>query len=344
MKFETIYIQANQSLFDIAMQYYGHVDHVVKLIQDNPSLNLVSVPASGATVKIDRDFIVQNQTAQKFYIKENVKVATYTISPEDMPPPPFEFTDVDAEAYYDALVVANGDLDLDASIYFLSLDELKITIEDTILALKLADIWNLITRLYLFIGGSAATHAINAKTGASELIYFNSPTHSAEGMILNGVNQYASMNNNPISDTAVFSSHIGIKAKITNEILSMGSRHSASNTTFLRASVSGVSCSLNGYFMGDGLSDYNLYHLATRTSNNYAAVYIDGLLNDFTEGVAVATASNLPIFIGSWNNYGAPLAYSQGQIKTAHIGVGLGAGKSFQLATIINSFNTSINR
>lgn len=344
MKFETVYIQANQSLFDIAMQYYGHVDHVIKLIQDNPTLNLVSVPSSGTTIKIDRDFIVQNQTAQKFYIKENVKVSTYTISPEDMPPPPFEFSDVDAEAYYDALVVANGDFDIDASIYFLTLDELKITIEDTIVALKSAEIWNLLTRLYLFIGASEATHAINAKTATSDLIYFNAPLHSEQGMILDGVNQYASMNNNPVVDTASFSSHIGIYSKITNEILSMGSRSTAVNSTFLRASITGVSCSLNGYYMGSGITDYNLHHLATRTANNYAAVYISGALNDFTAAIAVATASEIPTFIGAWNNYGAPVAYSQGQIKTAHLGLGLGAGKSAQLSTIINTFNTSINR
>lgn len=54
-----------------------------------------------------------------------------------------------------------------------------------------SELWNLMDVIYLFVGGTAATHAINFKSPSIRLItFYNSPTQNASGSTFNGSSQY----------------------------------------------------------------------------------------------------------------------------------------------------------
>lgn len=88
MKFKEIYIRANQSIYDIAVQEYGHVDHVFQILKDNPSLDLNTDLDAGAVIKIDTTLAVVDKDVQDHFIENNLKSATGKTGVVAPAPPP----------------------------------------------------------------------------------------------------------------------------------------------------------------------------------------------------------------------------------------------------------------
>lgn len=333
----------NQSIWDVAIQYYGAVDGVFDILADNPSLTGVNhLLIAGTPLKIKKDFYY-NKSVVDYFNNNGLIPATWTTFEPVLRLP--ELTDPDAIALYNKHTTVNGS-ELDVEQYSVTRPEFFAALDTLFIGLKTNLLWDKITRLFLFIGGTADQHAINAKTTNLDLEYAGTtlPNHSALGMLLDGVDQYASMGNDPTEDSTPYSIHLGVFGAITNDNLTMGSRSSTSNSTFLRSTAASISCALNGQYIGDGIVDKDLYHILTRTANNYAGVYVDGLLNDFTNSTTAHDHSTESTFIGAWSNYGSPIQMTAGSIKTAHIGVGLEAADVAILNTLIKNFNEALNR
>lgn len=49
---QSIEVKEGQTIFDIALQYYGAAEGVIKLIEDNPTLSLTSELESGQVLSI----------------------------------------------------------------------------------------------------------------------------------------------------------------------------------------------------------------------------------------------------------------------------------------------------
>lgn len=47
-----IEVKEGQNLFDVALQYYGSAEGVIKLLEDNPSLSLESVLVAGENLTV----------------------------------------------------------------------------------------------------------------------------------------------------------------------------------------------------------------------------------------------------------------------------------------------------
>lgn len=72
-------VQYGQSLWDIAIQEYGHVQGVELLVKDNPQLAVTTVPAVGSKVLIRPEVPELSNTNQRIvaeYKKQNITVAS----------------------------------------------------------------------------------------------------------------------------------------------------------------------------------------------------------------------------------------------------------------------------
>lgn len=263
----------------------------------------------------------------------------------------FSFTDVDAKAYYNALATANGG-DIDSnSLYGISLSVFKQEIDDLFISLKVDSTYSKITRMYLFLGGTAATHAINAINATPELTYVGSPTHDATGMVLNGTTQYASMNNDPSSDCATDDdAHIsfwGITSTTNGLIGSFDTGRlyifatSPSGTLYVAPSNdSGARVSETG------TTYYDKLLIASRTSNTLLTAYKDGT------SVGTAGAANTyvlptsPSFIGQVSSSGTPLTgeYFDGNVQFSSIGDGISSTQASTLNSAVTTLNTALGR
>lgn len=61
----TIATQSGQTLFDIALQQYGHAEGVAWLIEDNPDLSISQVPVQGTVVKV-RESVLDKEVKSLF--------------------------------------------------------------------------------------------------------------------------------------------------------------------------------------------------------------------------------------------------------------------------------------
>jgi len=192
-----------------------------------------------------------------------------------------------------------------------------------------------------FVGGTPATHAIDAVTATSVLTFVGSPTHDATGMITNGTTQYADMGNSPQIDLAQFSSHIQQYVDLnTNSAVSMGSRDNVFDSCFFRQNPNPPSdfrISINQVVL-EGVHPSvgdNVPMIGTRRANNDIALYVDAVVEISSTGIIFDGLPLVSSYIAGWNNNGSPINLVSGNTKSASIGSGL-------LATEVTDFNTEI--
>lgn len=78
----TIPVIEGQSLFDVALQEYGSIEHVFKIIKDNPGITINSNIGAGVTLKIDTSF-VSNEEAIKAVFQANKSKDIYPVNLTD---------------------------------------------------------------------------------------------------------------------------------------------------------------------------------------------------------------------------------------------------------------------
>lgn len=253
-------------------------------------------------------------------------------------PPTGDFTwsDSDAENYYNALFTANGNADIDSqSLYGIDLDTLKGGIEDRIVDAKASGYYSGGLYLFLFIGGTAATHAINAIDGSSVLTYSGStsPVHDATGMVLDATNsQYADINNDFRNEIAGGDNwSMAVKATSSNSNIGMGSRDAAAIGAVIRWSTQTILGYCNeSAFSGSIPTTHDHLISASRTAQNDARLYRDATevasLTNFS--TLSATPTTYSTLIGAWDNSGTGfITLSTGNFTFAWIGAGMSAGQ-----------------
>lgn len=76
MSKKTIIAQANQTVYDIVIQEYGHVDDMPKLLADNPHINENDDLVPGTAIVITTDAAVIDEDVRKELASEEIAVAT----------------------------------------------------------------------------------------------------------------------------------------------------------------------------------------------------------------------------------------------------------------------------
>lgn len=280
----------------------------------------------------------------------SVSSATTTITNDDAG---FAWTDTDAENYYNSLTAANGGSEVDAStLYSITQDQLKGGIQDYFIAAKASGYYAGGIHWYPFIGGTAATHAVNAITAASVLTYGGSaaPTHSALGFVTNAAQQqFADINNDFRNEIAGgFNWSMAVKTNASNSAISMGSRDLAAEGAAIRRfnnTLSGY-CNDGQFQLGAVPTTFDHMVNISRRGQADASLYVDGVESSTLTNNAVASSlpTNSSTKINAWDNNGTNLNHVTGNTTMAWIGEGMTSSQVSDQVSHQNTLDTLLGR
>jgi len=260
----------------------------------------------------------------------------------------FVWANIEAETYYNAVTIANGG-DIDTiTLYGQTLDDTKSAIDSRVTSLKSAGVFSKLIHDYPFFGGTADTHAINAVNAASTLLYFGSPTHSNLGMITNGANQYASLNNSFRSEVPSSEDWaIGVDTNSSNSKIMMGSRDATNIAAVIRYRLSTLIgyTTTAGFTVSPAISSVNdSFIVASQYEPFISRLYNDAVEKSVTSASSGFIPTTYPLFIGAWNNYGGVIDAVAGNHKFAFASSGLTPAEVSSINTINNTFQSFLGR
>lgn len=259
------------------------------------------------------------------------------------------FTDADAEAYYNALVVANGG-DIDAmTLYGISLDALKSAIDDDFINNKADGVFSKLVHYWPYIGGTAATHAVDAITLDSLMTFVGAPIHGANGVTLNGTTQYINPNNNPNVDAFKDDNHLMQLYIGTDTSYAAGCRDGVTSKSLWMAESGGNKLTDNTNAGSIRINVPNVVKnkvmISTRINVNRVDLYLDGLsIGNSTANNGAGSMSTRPTYFGARNLDGVADVYSLGDIRSSSVGLGLIASEALGFTDNIKALQTALGR
>ena len=230
-------------------------------------------------------------------------------------------------------------------------------INQLVLDLKSANIWNKMKAIYPFVGGTASQHRFNLKDprdlgDAYRLVFNGGVTHSSNGVQFDGATGYANTFLTPSIHLGDNSAHISYYSRTSSTSNSDNYVVGADNASGFFALI---------------LRNNNKYFRITNTSTAYEAAGYSGTLS--TSGFFIATqdvsnsklfrnnsniaqnsgTDNNPrisaiVYIGGSNSYSSPQAYTTTETAFASIGEGLTDADALAFYNAVQTFNTTLNR
>ena len=263
----------------------------------------------------------------------------------------YTFINSQAKTYWDALTTANGGVEVSGSVYGVTTNALKKEI-DSFFITGDTDGWLAeMIGMYLLIGATSATHAINAcNPGTYNITWVNSPSHSSSGVSLNGSSQYGTtaINNAVLTQNAV---HLSVKTSgvtTTGVDTYIGASNGTTQRTQLVHQTSGtlqgqIHNNTDGAGMIQNTATRNNYLLVSRRSSTDIELYEDGVSID-TGTSSGGSEPTYPLWIGALNNLGAAANYMDGTLESVTVGAGLSTAQASSFYTALSTLNTILGR
>jgi len=219
--------------------------------------------------------------------------------------------------------------------------------------LKSNNLWTKMKAVYPMVGGNATSNSYNLKNSSQFQITWNGGiTHSSSGALFNGTNGYGNTNLVPSSALTLNNTHISFYSRTTN--IKNGARDFAvyengDNPTIALGTNTGVYMSdhynYNNRISGS-IANAQGFFLATRTSSTVHKLFRNGTQLSTTN--TTTNTNNLPaqaLYIGVENGGSvASVGWSDKQVAFASIGDGLTDTDASNLYTIIQNYQTILNR
>lgn len=233
----------------------------------------------------------------------------------------------------------------------------KTAINTLVVSLKSNNLWSKMKAVYPFVGGTATTHKYNLvnpvdSDAAFRLIFNGGWTHSSNGALPNGTNGYADTRLTPSTTLIQNNLSFGyytrdISVSPTAEVADMGStKNDGNNGVFFIGRFN--SNSLNYSRIAANFTDTftvsatpGLYYVSRINSTQYTTYRNGSVLN--TSLVNSTGLSTNQMWIGGIN-FGISYSYSAGECAFSYISTGLNDIEAFNLYTIIQTFQTTLNR
>lgn len=257
--------------------------------------------------------------------------------------------DSDAQAFIDAAAISNITQ--------------KDAINQLVLALKAAGIWNRMVAIYPFVGGTASSHKWNLKDprdldAAKRLTFSGGWTHTDNGALPDGSTGYANTFIDFNQDVPQYSLH--------------GSYYSRTNTApgsedyyLFGVAVGGQIIGLDTYstdrYFAVVADSVRLIVVTGQTTfkkllgiscyhfDNFR-IYNDGTVIGSNTGIrygyfpSTDPANTNKLYLGAYNNSGTPLYFSSRECAFASFGYGLDATQWAALNTAVTNFQTTLGR
>lgn len=255
------------------------------------------------------------------------------------------FVSTAAQTYWNALTAANGGVEINGSLYGITTCALKAAIDNWFIAA----LPTISGKVYLHIGGTQATHALNAVNPSVNSLNFSSGvTYTAQGSVFNGAS-YADTGIVPGVDFSSGSFHVSAKTLSAGNGTLIGCRDSASVSTDkvdllytspnLRVDMYTTSpAPCIGTSRVNVAASANAFSLAQRDNNNLY-LYQNGTQIGTVTGAYCGTLPiTARIFIGALNSANtSQLQYFTGTMAFNSIGKTFSSGA---LATFTAATNT----
>ncbi len=264
--------------------------------------------------------------------------------------------DVDAAAYINALVAAGGSIN----------DATRNAIIAFITTGKTDGWWSKMLAVYPYIGGTAATHAINAKTpGTYNITWGGTVTHNSDGITGDGSTGYGNTNFKPsLGFASDYSAAMGVYSRIAGSTgnIDMGSGGGAGESfTILTVHSSGhFNMPVNHacWLHNKGNSAPRNGEVAYNDSNNRIGIYIGTTTSAsaralYKNGTQVATSTATDTQARSDRNIGiccrldstnTASAFTNRNHGFGFISSGLSAGDASSITTAIQTLQTALGR
>lgn len=274
---------------------------------------------------------------------------TPTVTPTNTPTPtPTPSQTYDPDAYAFLLAINNT-----SSTIATAIDQL-------VVGLKNYNLWSKMKAVYPFVGGTATTNKYNLinpvdSNSAYRLIFGGGWTHTSSGATPNGINAYADTNLIPFTALTANSNHISYYSIVNNNNglfdMGVGTEYGFySNSLFLRRSNDTA-----GYDSGNASSNLRISTTSTNslglfmgsiTANNSRKLYKNGSVIVSATTTNNQINPNAALYLGAYNEYDVLNAnyYGNKDCAFVSIGDGLNDTEAANLYTVVQSFQTTLNR
>lgn len=222
-----------------------------------------------------------------------------------------------------------------------------------IVGLKENSLWTGIDLLYMCIGGTSASHAVNWKTpGTYNITWYNSPTHNANGVQFGGTaHGRTGYNPNTAGVNPANSGLFGYVNSVgsgTRPIIAAQNDPTTLEMLLLHNSINEFH-SMQGLYAGRAGTHpsftTNNCVVGQRNSTTETRRFINGTKTTTSTGGSGTTPVNLALYIGCYNYGGSPLLYSNARL--ALIGAYRGAwsdAAQTAFAALVNNLQTALSR
>lgn len=227
-------------------------------------------------------------------------------------------------------------------------------INDLVIQLKNAGIWNSFVALYPFVGGTAATHSHNLKSSSFQITWNGTVTHNANGVQGNGTTGYGDpgitpstsgllLNSthggcyiNQVENTAKGAQFGGPSLGTLDQFFQLTLQDGGANFFYdcygtATGRVSGTAQTTTGFYVG------------SRTSSNASAIYRNGVSAASGAGASETLCAG-QIFILARNQGGTPGTFSDGRYALFTFGLGLSAAEMTAFNAAVQTFQTALSR
>ena len=217
--------------------------------------------------------------------------------------------------------------------------------------LKSNNLWSKMKAIYPMVGGNATSHSYNLKNPSQFQIAFSGGwTHSLTGALPNGTNAYGNTNFNPSSNITTNSAHHSFYFRTSS---SFG--RSASIGVITTSQMSLAPYSFNIGWVDDmfdttvsrisaNVGNSTGYVIGTRSSSSSHKLFRNNTQIASTASATTGTPPNANYFIGASNYLGSANYFDNVELGLVSLGDGLTDAESSTLYTIIQNYQTILNR
>lgn len=253
--------------------------------------------------------------------------------------------------------VAPGDPDAAAFITATGISGASATaIEDLVLDLKAANLWNKGKAFYPIIGGTATSCKFNLKNPADtdaayRLNFVGGWTFSATEATPNGTNAYADTFVNPSLNLTLNNTHMSIylNSCTNSAFCDIGAYVTTTSSMAIYSKWSDFNTYLDMYdnsttrLSGSAYCPIGLL-TTSRTSSSLFRAYINTTLWMGSSATSTGTRPNTKIYISALNNNGVTQNFSTRPFRFASIGDGLTANDAQLLSQIVEKYQAALGR
>lgn len=259
-----------------------------------------------------------------------------------------------------ALITSIGNsTDVDASAFIsaanITASTQIIAVNNLVLDLKEANLWDKMIAIYPFVGGTASSHRFNLKdprdaNNAYRLSFSGGVTHSSTGVQPNGSNGWS---NTFISGTSLPSSntHISYYSRTTGMVTAFEMGFNPGGQFALGMYIRRTNNLTQGFYYNQtpaNLSTINDndgsgFYISTFSGTGQTGKIFRNAVLGSVLGTPTRVATSLEIYLFALNN-GSPILYTTRQCAFASVGNGLTDNEVSQYTDIVEKYQTTLNR